>query len=140
MQGNFLNSSGYIIAAPSANPASTVSDAVISSTATATVTATVTVTSTALGSEGMPAADKGAIGSLGAVLGLVAIGAGLVIWRKRRQVRYRKSQTLATQQAQFYGMHQYPQEPPKDGTGLAPLEMGDNPRPKFSELESEPHS
>ena len=138
MKGSFLNSSGYVIAAPPANPASAVSDTVISSTATATVT--VTITSTALASEAMPAADKGAIGSLGAVLGLVAIGAGLVIWRKRRQIRYRKSQTLATQQAQSYGMYQYPQEPPKDGTGLGPLEMGDNPRPKFSELESEPHS
>ena len=92
-KGSFLNSSGYVIAAPSANPASAVSDAVISSTATATAT----VTSTALRSKSMPAADKGAIGGLVAVLVLVAIGAGFVIWRKRRQVRYLKSKTLATQ-------------------------------------------
>ena len=87
----------------------------------------------------MPAADKGAIGGLVAVLVLVAIGAGFVIWRKRRQVRYLKSETLATQQAQSYDMSQYPQEPLKDGIAFGPTELGDHARPKFSELESEPH-
>ena len=88
----------------------------------------------------MPAADKDAIRGLVAVLVLVTIGAGFVIWRKRRQVRYMKSKTLATQQAQPYDMYQYPHEPLKDGIGFGPLGMGDNPHPKFSEFGSEPYS
>ena len=127
--GKFVNSSGIIIASPSAAAASSISGA-----------ATVTVTSAASGSGGMPAADKGAIGALAGVLALVIIGAGFVIWRKSRQIKYIKAETS---QPQTHNIYQYPQEPFNDGTVKAdnnprPQEMGDNPRSKFSELESEP--
>lgn len=122
--GKFVDAKGNTIPNPFQSTSATIAQtASAPAVAATTVTATPTATPTAESTHGLSAASKGAIGGLVGAIVLIAIAVGVFIWRKRREVRHFKEDTLAKRENQATQRYNLPPYDQRGVMGFAPAEL-----------------
>lgn len=136
-EGKFLDPSGNIISDPYTTRTTATRASLATVTATSVAATTVHAAPVASRSQGLSAAAEGVIGALAGVLALTLVAAGLLVWRKRRQIHSLNAKSMSMQVSPQVH-HSYPHDR-NAAMGFAPVELrggGATNSPMRRELES----